>query len=132
MEGGLTPGGDYPLFRTDFGTVGMMICWTCSSRPARALALAGAEVILMPIAGGSTVLDKARAIENRVSWRARGYSFPTRIVDPDGEIIAEAKERGTAAVATIDLARRYTNPWLGNMHDRFRKEVAPGYPTEPR
>ncbi|MCE5307349.1 MAG: carbon-nitrogen hydrolase family protein [Acidobacteriales bacterium] len=133
MEGGLTPGGDYPVFRTDFGTVGMMICWDLQfADPARALALAGAEVILMPIAGGSTVLDKARAIENRVFVASAGYSFPTRIVDPDGEIIAEAKERGTAAVATIDLARRYTNPWLGNMHDRFRKEVRLDISTEPR
>jgi predicted amidohydrolase len=124
MEGGLTPGGDYPVFRTDFGTVGMMICWDLQYvDPARALALAGAEIILMPIAGGNTALDKARAIENRVFVASAGYSFPTRVVDPDGEIIAEAKERGTAAVTTIDLARRYTHPWLGNMRDRFRKEV---------
>jgi predicted amidohydrolase len=124
MEGGLTPGGDYPVFRTDFGTVGMMICWDLQyADPARALALAGAEIILMPIAGGNTALDKARAIENRVFVASAGYSFPTRVVDPDGEIIAEAKERGTAAITTIDLARRYTHPWLGHMRDRFRKEV---------
>jgi predicted amidohydrolase len=124
MEGGLTPGGDYPVFRTDFGTVGMMICWDLQyADPARALALSGAEIILMPIAGGNTALDKARAIENRVFLASAGYSFPTRVVDPDGEIIAEAKERGTAAVTTIDLARRYTHPWLGHMRDRFRKEV---------
>lgn len=79
----------------------------------------------MPIAGGNPALDKARAIENRLFVASAGYSFPTRIVDPDGKIIAEAKQRGTAAVATIDLARRYTNPWLGHMRDRFRKEVRP-------
>jgi predicted amidohydrolase len=124
MEGGLTPGGGYPVFRTDFGTVGLMICWDLQySDPARALALAGAEVILMPIAGGNTALDKARAIENRVFLASAGYSFPTRVLDPDGEVIAEAKERGTAAVVTIDLARRYTHPWLGHMRDRFHKEV---------
>jgi len=124
MEGGLAPGSDYPVFRTDFGTVGMMICWDLQfADPARALALRGAEMILMPIAGGNVALDKARAIENRVFVASAGYSFPTRLVDPDGEIIAEAKSRGTAAVVTVDLARRYTHPWLGHMRDRFRKEV---------
>lgn len=133
MEEGLTPGGGYPVFRTDFGTVGMMVCWDLQfADPARALALAGAEVILMPIAGGSTALDKARAIENRVFVASSGYGFPTRIVNPDGEIIAEGKQRGSAAVVTIDLTRRYTDPWLGHMHDRFRKEVRLDIPTEPR
>lgn len=27
IEGGLTPGNDYPVFQTDFGTVGLMICY---------------------------------------------------------------------------------------------------------
>ena len=27
IEGGLTPGSDYPVFQTDFGTVGLMICY---------------------------------------------------------------------------------------------------------
>jgi len=27
------------------------------------------------------------------------------------------------AVATIDLARRYTEPWLGDMRARFRREL---------
>ena len=36
MEGGFTPGSDYPVFRTDFGTVGMMICWDVQSPTRRA------------------------------------------------------------------------------------------------
>jgi predicted amidohydrolase len=27
IEGGLTSGSAYPVFRTDFGKVGLMICW---------------------------------------------------------------------------------------------------------
>jgi predicted amidohydrolase len=27
IEGGVTPGVSFPVFKTDFGTVGMMICW---------------------------------------------------------------------------------------------------------
>ena len=40
VEAGLTPGSDYPVFRTDFGTVGLMICYDVFfADPARALAL---------------------------------------------------------------------------------------------
>jgi len=124
IEGGVTPGSDYPVFDTDFGRIGMMICWDIQyTDPARALALAGAELLLIPIAGGNQTLGKARAIENRVFIASSGYSYPTMIVDPDGEIVAAAPQRATAAVATIDLNRRYADKWLGNMRGRFFKEL---------
>ena len=40
FEDGITPGSDYPVFQTDFGKVGMMICWD-SQFPDAARALAG-------------------------------------------------------------------------------------------
>jgi predicted amidohydrolase len=133
IEAGLTPGNDYPVFSTDFGKVGMMICWDAQyADPARALALRGAELVLAPIWGGNQTLMKARAIENRVFIATSGYDYPTHIFDPDGEVLAAAPERGTAAVTTIDLNRRYASQWLGDMRGRFHKElrldvkVAPG------
>jgi len=44
-------------------------------------------------------------------------------MDPDGETLAAAKEPGTAAIATIDLSRRYVDKWLGNMRGRFMREL---------
>jgi len=124
LEGGLTPGIEYPVFQTDFGRVGMMICWDVQySDPARALALRGAEVLLLPIWGGNETLAKARAIENQVFLVASGYDYPTHIIDPNGEIIARAPEQGAAAVATIDLNRRYVDEWLGHMRTRMVKEM---------
>ncbi len=124
VEGGLTPGSDYPVFRTDLGTVGMMICYDVFfADPARALATKGAEVILMPIAGGDETLAKARAIENKVFLVTSGYEHPTYIMDPDGERLAVAPNRGDAAIATIDLNKRYLDPWLGEMHGRRMKEL---------
>lgn len=132
-EGGFTPGIDYPVFETDFGKVGMMICYDVFfADPARALALRGAELILMPIWGGNVTLAKARAIENHVFLAAAGYDYPTHILDPDGAIVAEAKDRGTAAIATIDLNRRYTEQWLGDMRARFFKELRLDVPVEGR
>jgi predicted amidohydrolase len=124
VEAGLTPGSAYPVFRTDFGTVGLMICYDVFfADPARALAAAGAEIILMPIWGGDETLAKARAIENKVFLVASGYDHPTYVMDPDGERLSVAPRRNTVAVSTIDLNRRYLEPWLGEMHGRRMKEL---------
>ncbi|MCX7603211.1 MAG: carbon-nitrogen hydrolase family protein [Bryobacteraceae bacterium] len=124
VERGLTPGHAWPVFDTDFGRVGMMICYDVFfPDPARALAAQGAELILLPIWGGDETLAAARAIENRVFLAASGYDHPTYIMDPDGKRVAQAPQRGELAVAEIDLARRYPDPWLGDMRTRRLKEI---------
>jgi len=124
IEGGLTPGNDYPVFETDFGKVGMMICWDLQyADPARGLALGGAELILTPIWGGNEALGKARAIENQVFIATAGYNYPSLIMDRDGDILANAKDEGTIAFTTIDLNKRYADPWLGDMRGRLMKEL---------
>ncbi|MGC8759533.1 MAG: carbon-nitrogen hydrolase family protein [Bryobacteraceae bacterium] len=124
VEGGLTPGNSYPVFETDFGRVGLMICYDVFfPDPARALAAQGAELILLPIWGGDETLAAARAIENRVFLAASGYDHPTYIMDPDGRRVAQAPQRGEIAVAEIDLGRRYVDAWLGDMRTRRLKEI---------
>jgi predicted amidohydrolase len=124
IEVGLTPGSDFPVFQTDFGKVGLMICWDVQyTDPARALTLAGAELILLPIWGGDTSIGKARALENHVFLAASGYDYPTYIMDPRGEIVSEARNRGDVAHATIDLGKRYVEQWTGEMRGRFMKEI---------
>jgi predicted amidohydrolase len=101
-----------------------MICYDVFfADPARALATKGAEVILMPIWGGDETLAKARAIENKIFLVASGYDHPTYIMDPDGEMLSVAKNRGAAATATVDLNKRYVDQWLGDMHGRRMKEL---------
>lgn len=132
MEAGIAPGNDYPVFRTDFGTLGMMICWDVQyADPARALALRGAEILALPIWGGNQTLARARAIENHLWLVSSGYDFPTQIIAPDGEILAAAPERGQAAVAAIDLARRPYDNWLGELRGRFLKELRLDVRVEP-
>lgn len=123
VEGGLTPGNSYPVFETDFGAVGMMICYDVFfPDPARALVNRGAEVILMPIWGGDLTLGKARAIENRVFLATSGYDYPTQVMDPDGEVLAVAAKDGEIAVTTIDLSKRHWQPLLGDMRAHRAKE----------
>jgi predicted amidohydrolase len=112
------------VFRTDFGKVGLMICYDVFfAEPARALANQGADMILMPIWGGDESLAKARAIENGVFLVASGYDHPTYIMDPYGERLSQAREQGSAAVATVDLAKPYRWQWLGDMRTRRMKEL---------
>ena len=131
IEGGLTPGRDYPVFHTDFGTVGLMICYDVMfTDPARALAGRGAQMILMPIAGGDETLARARAIENKLFIASSGYDFPTMIIDPDGNVLSRTHEDGTIAQARVDLGKRYTDAWLGDMHSRRMRELRLDIPAE--
>jgi predicted amidohydrolase len=110
----------------------MMICWDVQyADPARALALRGAELVLMPIWGGNEVLARARAIENHIFLASSGYNFPSLIYDPVGETLARTEEDGTVAFATIDLNRRYVDSWLGEMRGRYFKELRGDAVVEP-
>ncbi len=132
IEGGITPGSATPVFDTDFGRVGLMICWD-SSYPevARALAAGGAEVILMPIAGGVESLVQARAVENQVHIVASGYDFRSGIFDRRGERIADAKGDPDVLVAEVDLALPTIWPWVGFWGARIGHE-APAWSAPPR
>lgn len=79
LELGVVPGTEVPVFRTDFGTVGMMICYdSWFTDVAELLALKGAELILFPNAGYYRSLMPARANDNGVrivcSTGTGGYS----------------------------------------------------------
>ncbi|MBL8232477.1 MAG: carbon-nitrogen hydrolase family protein [Bryobacterales bacterium] len=131
-ESGLTPGNAFPTFDTDFGRIGLMICYDVFfADPAKTLAMKGAEMILLPIWGGDEVLAKARAIENRIFLITSGYDHPTYIMDPNGERLSVAQERGAVAVATVDLGKRYLQPHLGDMRGRRMKEQRTDMPVPP-
>jgi predicted amidohydrolase len=124
IEGGLTPGTAYPVFETDFGKIGMMICWDLQYvEPARALAAQGAEIILLPIWGGDFTLMKARAIENHLFVVSAGYDVETAIIDPNGQVLHASNESGVVKTIPISLGQRFLDPHLGDMRARFHKEI---------
>jgi predicted amidohydrolase len=132
IEGGITPGADTPVFDTDFGRVGLMICWD-SSYPevARVLAARGAEVILVPIWGGEETLVQARAVENQVYLVTSGYDFRSGIFDRRGQRIADAQADPDLVVAEVDLAAPTVWPWLGFWRARISHE-APAWGPDSR
>jgi predicted amidohydrolase len=126
IDGGLTPGDEYPVFDTDFGRVAMMICWDVSyPEVARELAAKGAEVILMPIAGGNEILVRARAIENQLHLVASGYDVPTAIYNRAGDALAKANKDPEVIVSEVDLNARQIWYWLGDWRSRIWREGPP-------
>lgn len=127
IEGGITPGTDFPVFDTDFGRIGIMICWDVTfPEVARALALKGAEIILMPIWGGNLTLAQARAIENQIYLVTSGYNFKSAIFGYTGEILTEADDSKKVVSLEVDLNKQILWPWLGDLKNRIPRELPSG------
>ena len=125
-EAGITPGDEYPVFDTDFGKVGLIICWDVQfPEPSRAMARKGAEVLLLPIWGGNETLAKARAIENHVFLVSSSYDMKTFVVDPEGKVLAEATKDQPVAFAQMHLDKEIFQVWLGDMKARTWRERRP-------
>ena len=131
IEGGLTPGHDCPVFDTDFGRVGLMVCWDVSyPQVAAQLAARGAEVLFLPIWGGSETLIRARAIENQVYLVASGYDAASAIYDRTGDPLAQAQHDPQVVVADVDLSARTRWFWIGDWRSRILRE-SPRLPAMP-
>ena len=120
-EQGAVPGNTFPVFTTDFGKIGILICWD-SAFPeiSRILALNGAEILFCPIWGdvrGSEswkITARSRAIDNGVYFITSIFDGHSVIVNPAGDILAESGTQGTLISATIDLNFNPPWYWIGN------------------
>ena len=119
-------GEDLPVFKTDFGTIGLLICYDLEfPETARILALQGAEVIFHLVADWpegvpglpERIFDisfRSRTLENRIvlaicnrvgddpDLKSHFYGL-SRIVGTQGEIIASADQGEKMIVAEVDL-----------------------------
>lgn len=119
-EDGMIPGNEYPVFETDFGKIGMLICWDAYfPEPAKAMALKGAEILFVSTAGNPTHRHIARAMENgvyvAVACAAREGEcgiMPTKIISPTGRVIDDTNRDGECAIAQIDLNDNEYIYWL--------------------
>jgi len=113
IENGLPLGETLEVFDTDFGKLGIQICWEhFFPEPVRALALKGAELIAVPTHGFQTFRAAARAQENGVHL-ATAYTWKkgTMIFDPAGQVLSTADETGYA-FTEVDLNAPVLMPWL--------------------
>ena len=133
IEGGITPGHEYPVFETRFGKVGLMVCYDgFFPEVARELSIRGAEVIAWPVMGCNPLLAKARACENHVYIISSTHTsaeqnwMVSAIFDQEGNIISQAKEWGTLAIAEADLDQRIHWNSLGD----FKAEIMVHRPAD--
>jgi predicted amidohydrolase len=105
LELGVTPGRlDQPVFQTDFGTIGIQICYDVNwYENWTRLGRLGAEVVFWPSAfGGGTML-------NSLAWMNKYYivsstkEHPTKIVDPLGADVVETGRASNWVCAPINL-----------------------------
>jgi len=119
----LTPGNDFPVFKTDFANIGIAICYDMIfPEIIRILALNGADMIFIPTGGygwtedlGESML-KVRAADNMV-WIAMAKSSTlfgagrSAVVNPLGQIIADAGyEQNYVLTTYIDPKSTWIQP----------------------
>jgi predicted amidohydrolase len=129
-QAGVIPGQDYPVFRTRFGTLGMMVCYDgFFPEVARELTKRGAEVIAWPVWGCNPDLARARAAENHVYLVSSTYEDITHnwmlsaVWDRAGQTLAVAKDWGSVVMAEVDLNE--TTRWrsLGDFRSKIPHHV---------
>jgi predicted amidohydrolase len=134
LDLGATPGRGFPVFQTDIGRIGIIICYdSWFPETTRLLALQGAELILFPNAGYYAELMHARSADNDVFIAVSSLNNPAGVWDSAGHQAGEDRPDPTCAapsgilsyqmdqatrlfLATVDLAKK-TSPanWGGPM-----------------
>jgi predicted amidohydrolase len=118
---GITPGTSYPVFQTDFGKVGIEICYdNLFPEVTSNLASQGAEIILLPTWGDTReqgyawdIVARARAIDNGVYLVASEYGHHSSLIfHPTGRIIENADNVPGLITAKIYINSRSFEPWL--------------------
>lgn len=121
---GITPGNEYPVFKTDFGTIAVQICYDWFfPEPEAIFAMKGAEIIFAPT-WGNTRPDQDGRVEGETVFRVRArdngvymvpsvYDGNSLIIDPMGRVLVSSDGREGVFWCEIDLNLRESLPWVG-------------------
>ena len=110
--GGITPGVlKSPVFKTDFGTIGIQICADASwSESWQSLKAQGAELVLFPSqAGYGNTLNHHAWINHYNILSSTGED--ARIIDITGDVIASDGEFARWVCAPVNLEKEFLHIW---------------------
>lgn len=103
IDSGLTPGSEIPVWETEFGTVGALICWDAQyEEVGRSFARQGADLVLFPTHGPADAQFR--------NWTRR-YGYHVALCDkdtakvyrPTGEVVAKNGGWNNPKVDDLDL-----------------------------
>lgn len=137
---GFTPGDHFPVFETEIGRIGMMVCYDYFY-PEAALALAGngAEIVFAPT-WGTTFQDTDGRVEGRTILRVRArdagiplvtsvYDGDSLIIDAMGRVLASSDGATGVFQAEVNLDAREPLAWVGEWPSiRPRDRMPSTYP----
>jgi predicted amidohydrolase len=105
MEGGLTPGRDFPVFDCDFGRVGIQICFDMLYADGwDALAKQGAEIVALPSASSETTRPCMYALQHEYYIVSAAPRDHAAVFSPLGLVEKQVTEEGAILVHQIDLS----------------------------
>lgn len=105
LEGGLTPGREFPVFACDFGRLGIQICFDMVYADGwQALAEHGAEIVALPTASPETAHPSMYALQHAYYIVSAAPRDHAAVYNPLGMIEAQATTEGVALVHEIDLS----------------------------
>jgi beta-ureidopropionase len=110
--GGITPGTlKPPVFKTDFGTVGMQICFDAEWADGwKALKDAGAEIVCFPSQGPYANTLSQRAWNNQF-YVVGATGEDCQVIDMTGDIIASDGEFARWVCVPINLEKEFLHIW---------------------
>ena len=118
-------GDRFDVFETEFGNIGMLVCWDLQfPESARELALGGADLIACPTYGWENIYGLSRAYENSVYIAAGMSSYPggksenelSSIVDNMGNLLVTVPDgKEGVGIADVDI-RKEPDPQYGSQH----------------
>jgi predicted amidohydrolase len=105
LEGGLTPGRDFPVFDCDFGRVGIQICFDMLYADGwDALARKGAEIVVLPSASAETSRPCMYALQHEYYIVSASPRSHATVISPLGLVEEQVTEEGALLVQEIDLS----------------------------
>ena len=107
LEMGLAPGREPKVFDTDFGRVGILICFDINwLEEWAALTRMGAEIVFWPSAYEGALPLQSRALDHHYYVVSSTTMLHSRIIDVTGRVLAETGTYNDIAEAQIDLEKR--------------------------
>ena len=117
MEGGMTPGKTTPVFKCDFGKLGIQICFDMAFDDGwEALRRQGADLVVWPTASPTTVKGRMRAYNNRYYIVSSTFRDQAAVFEPTGMLTARIARPKNILVQEIDLSYALL-PWSPKLRD---------------